>query len=53
MAAIMPDHRGASIIAGQERVPSSGTSHGQQIVLRALDLPEPPRFLDFTLPDSR
>src|SRR5689334_13978359 len=31
----------------------TATTPGQQIVLRALDLPEPPRFLDFTLPDSR
>jgi len=28
------------------------TTPGQQTLLRALDLPEPPRFLDFTLPDS-
>jgi hypothetical protein len=31
----------------------SATTPGQQAVLQALDLPEPPRFLDFTLPDSR
>jgi transposase len=31
----------------------SATTPGQQVVLRALDLPEPPRFFDFTLPDSR
>ena len=31
----------------------SATTPGQQTVLRALDLPEPPRFFDFTLPDSR
>ena len=31
----------------------STTTPGQQTVLRALDLPEPPRFFDFTLPDSR
>jgi hypothetical protein len=35
------------------RVLEPHTAIGQQIVLRALDLPEPPRFLDFTLPDSR
>jgi hypothetical protein len=29
------------------------TTPGQQRILRALDLPEPPRFFDFTLPDSR
>jgi DDE family transposase len=28
------------------------TTPGQQTLLRALDLPEPPRFLDFTLPSS-
>ena len=31
----------------------TATTPGQQTVLRALDLPEPPRFFDFTLPDSR
>jgi hypothetical protein len=31
----------------------SAITPGQQTVLRALDLPEPPRFLDFTLPESR
>jgi len=31
----------------------SATTPGQQAILRALDLPEPPRFFDFTLPDSR
>jgi DDE family transposase len=31
----------------------SATTPGQQRVLRALDLPEPPRFFDFTLPESR
>ncbi len=31
----------------------SATTPGQQAVLQALDLPEPPRFFDFTLPDSR
>ncbi len=31
----------------------SSTTPGQQRVLRALDLPEPPRFFDFTTPDSR
>jgi DDE family transposase len=31
----------------------STTTPGQQVILRALDLPEPPRFFDFTLPDSR
>src|SRR6476660_7923270 len=31
----------------------SATTPGQQAVLRALDLPEPPRFFDFSLPDSR
>ena len=31
----------------------SATTPGQQRVLRALDLPEPPRFFDFTTPDSR
>jgi hypothetical protein len=30
----------------------SATTPGQQTILRALDLPEPPRFLDFTLPGS-
>jgi Transposase DDE domain len=30
----------------------SAITPGQQTVLRALDLPEPPRFFDFTLPDS-
>ena len=30
----------------------STTTPGQQTVLRALNLPEPPRFFDFTLPDS-
>lgn len=29
------------------------TTPGQQAVLRALDLPEPPRFFDFTLPENR
>jgi transposase len=31
----------------------SATTPGHQTILRALDLPEPPRFFDFTLPDSR
>ena len=31
----------------------SATTPAQQNTLRALDLPEPPRFFDFTLPDSR
>jgi hypothetical protein len=31
----------------------SATTPGQQRVLRALDLPEPPRFFDFALPESR
>jgi len=31
----------------------STTTPGQQVILRALDLPEPPRFFDFTLPDNR
>jgi Transposase DDE domain len=31
----------------------SATTPGQQTVLRALDLPEPPRFFDFTLSESR
>ena len=31
----------------------TATTPGQQTILRALDLPEPPRFFDFTLPDSR
>ena len=31
----------------------TATTPGQQTVLRALDLHEPPRFFDFTLPDSR
>ena len=31
----------------------TATTPGQQTLLRALDLPEPPRFFDFTLPDSR
>jgi Transposase DDE domain len=31
----------------------SATTPGQQRVLRTLDLPEPPRFFDFTTPDSR
>jgi hypothetical protein len=31
----------------------SATTPGQHTILRALDLPEPPRFFDFTLPDSR
>ncbi len=30
----------------------STTTPGQQAVLRALDLPEPPKFFDFTLPES-
>ena len=30
----------------------STTTPGQQAVLRALDLPEPPQFFDFTLPES-
>jgi hypothetical protein len=30
----------------------SATTPGQQSILRALDLPEPPRFFDFTLHDS-
>jgi transposase len=29
----------------------SATTPGQQTILRALDLPEPPRFFDFTVPD--
>ena len=29
------------------------TTPGQQTLLRALALPEPPKFFDFTLPDSR
>jgi len=28
----------------------SAATPGQQTILRALDLPEPPKFLDFTLP---
>ena len=31
----------------------TATTPGQQTILRALDLPEPPRFFDFTLPGSR
>ena len=31
----------------------SATTPDQRTILRALDLPEPPRFFDFTLPDSR
>ena len=31
----------------------TATTPGQQTVLRALDLQEPPRFFDFTRPDSR
>jgi hypothetical protein len=31
----------------------TATTPGQQTVLQALDLREPPRFFDFTLPDSR
>ena len=31
----------------------SATTPGQQKILRALDLPEPSRFFDFTLPNSR
>ena len=31
----------------------SATTPGQQTFLRALDLPEPPKFFTFTLPDSR
>jgi hypothetical protein len=31
----------------------TATTPGQQTLLRALDLPEPPKFFDFTLPDSR
>jgi len=31
----------------------SATTPGQQAVLRALDLSEPPRFFDFTLPETR
>jgi DDE family transposase len=30
----------------------STTTPGQQAVLRALDLPEPPKFFDFTLPEG-
>jgi hypothetical protein len=30
----------------------SATTPGQQAILRALHLPEPPRFLDFTLPED-
>ena len=30
----------------------TATTPGQHAALRALDLPEPPRFFDFTLPDS-
>ena len=42
-------HRGS---AGQF-AQRTATTPGQQTVLRALDLHEPPRFFDFTLPDSR
>jgi hypothetical protein len=31
----------------------SATTPGQQTILRTLDLPEPPKFFNFTLPDSR
>ena len=31
----------------------SATTPSQQTLLRTLDLPEPPKFFDFTLPDSR
>lgn len=33
----------------------SAATHGQQAILHALDLPEPPKFLDFTIeaPASR
>ncbi len=31
----------------------TATTPGEQTVLQALDLQEPPRFFDFTLPDSR
>ncbi len=31
----------------------SATTPGQQAVLRALDLPEPPRFFDFSVPEDR
>jgi hypothetical protein len=30
----------------------SATTPGQQAVLRALDLPEPRKFFDFTVPES-
>ena len=30
----------------------SATTPGQQTLLRALDLPEPPRIFDYTLPSS-
>ena len=29
----------------------SATTPGQQAILRGLNLPEPPKFFDFTLPD--
>jgi hypothetical protein len=31
----------------------SATTPAQQTILQTLDLPEPPKFFDFTLPDSR
>lgn len=30
----------------------SATTPGQETILAALELPEPPRFLDFTVPEA-
>ena len=41
-----------TLATGNGRVAQrSATTPAQQAILRALQLPEPPRFFDFTLPD--
>ena len=40
-----------AISAGQA-AQRSATTPGQQVMFRALALPEPPKFFDFTIPDS-
>jgi len=42
-----------TLATGDGRVAQrSTTTNGQQRVFAALDLPEPPRFFDFTLPEG-
>jgi hypothetical protein len=42
-----------TLATGEGRVAQrSTTTNGQKTILTALDLPEPPRFFDFTVPNA-